>query len=81
MIDIEQYNRIKKKADQARADVQRAEGALDQVMKNLKDDFGCSTIEEAEAKLIELEEQEKAAEAAYQTELAAFQEKWGDLLK
>lgn len=80
-INLEEYNRIKKAADDRRKEVDQAEGAYNQLLKDLKEEFGCDSIEAAEAKLVELEVQEKAAEEAYQTELTTYKEKWGDLLR
>ena len=80
-IDLEKYNKIKAAADAKRKEVDQAEGALRQQMSDLKEKFGCETIEQAEAKLAELDEQLAAAEKTYNEELAAFEAKWGDLVK
>ena len=55
-ITVEQIQAIKAKAEQRRRAVERARGSLDQLMKTLKDDFGCETVEEAKAKLEEMKE-------------------------
>ena len=80
-ISVEEFNRLKKHAEDKRNEVAMAEGGLKQVMSDLKENFGCETIEQAQAKLAELELQEKAAETAYNTELEAYKTKWGDQLK
>lgn len=80
-ISIEEFNRLKKHAEEKSREVSQAEGALKQVMSDLKEQFGCETIEQAQAKLAELELQEKAAETAYNVELEAYKAKWGDQLK
>lgn len=81
MISVEEYNQIKKKADDQRNSVAQAEGALNQMLADLKEKHGCSTIEEAEAALARLEAEEKELEAAYNQEVATYKEKWGELLK
>lgn len=80
-IDLEQFNKIKKHAEDRRREVNQAEGAMTQLLADLKDKFGCENIRDAEEKLAELERQEKEAAAVYEKELAAYKEKWGDLLK
>jgi hypothetical protein len=81
VISIEEYEKIKKKADERRNAVAQAEGALEQLLKDLKEHHGCDSIEAAEALLAKLEKEEKELEAAYNTEVAAYKEKWGELLK
>lgn len=79
-IDLEKYQVLKQKAEKSKSDVARAEGALEQQMKKLKDDFNCETITESEVLLRELEKAEKQAEQKYEKELTIFNEKWGDQL-
>ena len=76
-IDLDQYHRLKKKADQARADADRAEGALEQLMKKLQDDFNCDSIIDAEELLTQFKNEEKHAEESYEKELTNFEGKWG----
>ena len=80
MINIEEYQKLKKKSENAKADVARAEGALEQQMQKLKEEFDCETIEEAQKMLRNLEKQEKKAEEEYEKELTKFKEKWKDEL-
>lgn len=79
-IDIDEYQALKRKAEKSKSDVARAEGALEQQMKKLKDDFDCESIEDAEYLLDTLEKEEEKAEQQYEKELAIFNEKWGDQL-
>ena len=54
-ITIEQIQIIKATAEQRRRAVERARGSMEQLMKTLKNDFGCETVEEAKQKLSELQ--------------------------
>lgn len=80
-IDVAQYNVLKKKAADAKSEADRAEGALQAKMRQLKDEFGCDSISVAEALLVEKNKALEAAEAEYGQKLAEFQEKWGKLLE
>lgn len=80
MIDLEKYDRLKKKADKAKEDIARAEGALEQQLKKLKEEFDCETVEQAETLLVTLKKEEAAAESAYNEKMVEFEKKWGDLL-
>ena len=78
-INVEQYQKLKKRAEQAKSDADRAEGVLSEQKKKLKAEFNVDTIEAAQELLEKLTVEEKEAEEKYDEELAAFQEKWGDL--
>ncbi len=80
MIDLNEYQALQRKSEKSKSDVARAEGALEQQMKKLKNDFGCESIEDAEYLLGTLEKQEEKAERQYEKELDSFKEKWGDQL-
>lgn len=78
MINLEEYQQLKRKSEKAKSDVARAEGALEQQMKKLKDDFNCDSIVEAEELLTQFENEEKQAEEQYEKELSMFKDKWDD---
>lgn len=79
-IDPEKYLRLKKVADKARTDADRAEGVLGELRKRLKSEFDVDTIEEADVLLKQLTGQERDVEDKYSVELAAFESKWGKLV-
>ena len=62
-ITIEQVQDIKTKAEQRRRAVERARGNKEQLMKNLKRDFDCDTLEEAQEKLTNMIEEGQALAA------------------
>lgn len=80
MIDIDKYNALKKRADKAKEDAVRAEGALEQQMKKLADEFGCESVQQAETMLSDLKKQEQESVEVYNQRMADFEEKWGKLL-
>jgi uncharacterized protein Yka (UPF0111/DUF47 family) len=77
-ISIEEYQRLKREADQRRAEADRAKGAYDQQLKKLLEDFNCSTIEEAEKLLDELKQKEKTADEEFKQTLKEYQKAFGD---
>lgn len=72
----EQFRKLKREVEEARGEADRAQGALDQVRKSLKDDFECEDIQSARKKLTDLEDKKAAAEAAFEKAQAAYIKKW-----
>ena len=58
----------------------KAEGALQQVMKQLKEKFGCTTLEAAKKKLKLLKKQGQEAEVEFDKAVEEFEEEWNDKL-
>lgn len=77
-IDLDQYKRLKEKADTAKQSYDRAVGAREQLLTKLKEDFDCETTEEAEKKLKKLTAEADELEARYDQLLADWQEQWGE---
>lgn len=75
-IDLDQYKRLKEKADKAKSDKARAEGALDEQMKKLMNEFECDSLEDAKKLLEDLQGQEKNAQTLYNNALNDFEEQW-----
>lgn len=65
---IQEYLDCKRRAEQARKEVEKAEWQLEQLMGELKTRFSCSSLEAGDAKLVQLEE--ARAEAARRLEEA-----------
>jgi predicted nucleic acid-binding Zn-ribbon protein len=73
--------KMKKKIDDSKIEVAQIEGSQKELMKSLKEQFGCNSIEEAEKKLEELEKEtdtlEKEIDSEYkqlEKELKAIEE-------
>lgn len=79
-IDLEEYKKLKKDAYASRTSAERATGALERLQAELKSDYDCDTIADAEKLLEELTKQEQAAEEEYDAALTEFREKWDDKL-
>ena len=79
-VDIKNYERLKKAAADAKSEYDRAQGTLTTLMESLEEDYGCKTVEEAEEKLVELQDSLEKAELRYETELKQYKAKFGELL-
>ena len=77
---VETLNALKARAEKMRQEKDRAQGRLEEAQKRMQEEFGVSTAEEADKLLKKLKKETEAAQEKFDTELAAFQEKWGDQL-
>jgi DNA repair exonuclease SbcCD ATPase subunit len=75
-MDIKEFERLKDKVERAKRELAKAEGALEEVMGQLKSTYGCTTIEEAEKIYEELEEKTIKLEKVYEKKLKQFNDKW-----
>ena len=75
---LKRYMELKKRVEQAQQEVSKAEGALEQIMKQLKKDFGCATLEIAKRKLELLEKQSQKAKTEFEDAVDKFEQKWTD---
>ena len=78
MANLNDFTMLKTKAEKLQREASRAEGALEADMKRLKSEFGCSSLKEADAKLIEMREEEDRAKAAFDELFAKFEKDWAD---
>lgn len=77
-IDLDEFKRLQEKVEAAKSRAERAKGQFDQLMERLKDEFDCSSIEEAE-ELIEQKKKERSkAEKSYRAALDKFEKDYGD---
>ena len=74
MSSLERYNKIKKRTEQAQKKAAEAEGALTQIMKRLKDEFDCDSIEAAEKLLKRKQRATKKLSDELETELANIED-------
>ncbi len=72
----EQFKKLKREVEETKAAAERAQGAFDQIMKQLKEEYGCKTIREAEKLRDELGEKRDRAEAVFNKSLKAYEKKW-----
>ncbi len=80
-IDLKQYEKLRRKADDLKREVDKAEGALEQLMGGLDNEFGCKTLSQAQKMLKKLSSDEAKASEKYESDLAEFEKEWGEVLK
>lgn len=79
-ISLEKYNELKRRCDQSKAEHDRAQGAVEQLMIKLKDDFDCTTLDDAKKLRDAKKVKRDQLEALYNEAIKRFNEKWGDKL-
>lgn len=77
---LEKVADLKKQVEIAKQKAHKAEGALEQTLKQIQEDFHCSSLDEAEKKLKTIQEEYNTAQKEFNKELEAFEEKWADVL-
>lgn len=78
--NVDKYLRLKERAETKRRNADRAQGALDQRMAQMKADFGFKTVKEARQALQKGEEELTALEKKFDREVQKLEETHGDVL-
>lgn len=78
--NLDKLTRLKKKAETAQREADKAQGALDQILSYLKTEFDCKSLKEAKTLLIEIQQAEEESQKSFQQALNEFEEEWGDTL-
>jgi hypothetical protein len=80
MTFLDDFDRMKREEAKLRSQVDKAKGALQQILKRLKEEFGCETVEEGEKLLKKLTAERDAKAEKYLAERKRFKSKWKDKL-
>ena len=75
---ISQLTSLKQRVEQLQQETSRATGGLEQVMLQLKNEFGCDSLEEAQEELTRLEADVEASERTFREDMARFEKEYGD---
>lgn len=70
---------FKERVERLRREVDRAQGAYDQSMQRLSNEFDCSSIQAAEKKMAKLEEEQEELEAKLQKAMKKLKEDYPDV--
>lgn len=76
VVSEEQYRKLKRDVDSLRAESQRAKGAYEQLMTQLKNEFECKSLKEAKALLEDLQEKKSKAEKEFEKAMKEYEKKW-----
>lgn len=77
----ERFAALKAKADELAREAERAAGAEEQILRQLKKEFRCSSLEEGEKLLAQVEKDLERAERECEVALAKFEKHFGKLLE
>lgn len=75
---LRKFAELKEKAEAAQQAADKAAGALGEVKERMKKDFGCSTIKEAKAKLVVMQQKQEAVMAKFEDAMKQFEKDWGE---
>lgn len=81
MAEVDRLLTLKKKIKDKQDEKSRLQGRLDQLMSQLKEEFGCSSVEEGKAKLGELEAEVKNLQSQVTASTAEIERKYEQLSK
>lgn len=76
MSKLSDYLSLKEKVDRLRADVSRSEGALEQLLQQLKREFKCRSLKDAKRLLQSLSSELEQLTSDNKLKLDVFEEKW-----
>lgn len=79
-MNLEQYQSLIQKRDSLQRQQERSKGKLEQLLSQLKSEFGCDSIEAAEKELTKIKKQEEKAEREADAAMAEWENKWGGKL-
>lgn len=79
MIDVKEYQTLKRRVAELQSQHEQARGAYAQAMQGLTE-LGYASLEEAEAALADLRQQEATLEADYQHALGVFKQEFPNVL-
>lgn len=79
-LDTTTFEKLKRTVSERKSEQDRAQGALDQALKQLKEEFGVDTLAAAREKLKKLQAEETRTTEAFNAELEKFKEKFPDVL-
>lgn len=74
----ETFQRLRKEVESTAAEAQRAQGAFDQLTRQLANEFECTNQKEAEALLAKLQRQAAKAKEQFEQQLREYKKKWKD---
>jgi len=76
-LSLDDYRKMEKDVQSLQSEHDRSQGAFNQMVQQLRDDFGVATIEEARELLDVLEKESREASVEFQKKRDAFVKKYG----
>ena len=79
-MDKRKFQELRRQFKAAEKEANQAQGQLDELMRQLQDEFNCSTVEEAEELLARWRKDELRLTERYNQRLKKFEDKWKDVI-
>jgi len=76
MDTLQKYTKLKREEEVARQQADKAEGALGEVMGQIKKEFGCTTLKLAKIELIKRKKQAANSKEKFDDAVEEYEEKW-----
>jgi predicted nucleic acid-binding Zn-ribbon protein len=70
------FRQLKREVEDAKAEADRAQGALDQLLVRLKEEFECDSLKDAKTLLTELHAKMEKAQSEFDKAFRDYQTKW-----
>ena len=77
---VEDYQRLQKEVDRLKSQLDRIDGALKELLRTLKEDYNCKTLEEARDLLAALYSEEDKIRTLLEVEEVKFKKMWSEVL-
>lgn len=80
-MDQQKFQSLKERVEECRRRADKASGVMEQIQRRFRDEYDCSSVEEAEELLARLEAEEKGAAEGCDVAERAFVKKYGERLE
>jgi hypothetical protein len=80
-IDLKKFESLRSKVSKLQRQVDRAGGALSQVMRKLQEEFDCESTEDAGKLKGKMGGEVEKAEKSFNKSMSSFEEEWGSILE
>ena len=80
-MDIQKWQETKRRVEELKRAKERASGAIELLLKQVKTDFGCKNLQEAEEYLDQLDNEIEQLETKLKKSFSKFEEKYGDRVR
>jgi len=78
---LDKYVQLKKRVETAQQQADQAEGALGEIMGQIKEEFGCTSLKLAKVKLKQLEKAKDISKEEFDNAIKKFEEDWSEELE
>ena len=78
MSDLKRYTELKEKVEEAQQKVDRAQGAIDNLLMQLQEKFSCDSLDAAHALLKKLDAKIEKLTTELDNEMTRIERKWPD---